>query len=111
MWPIVLGYAALYVLASALCSLIGLEMTWSLSSQGYINGLAFATGLCPFDGKYGWRIGMLAGFMSAIICTSTLAMHGGFVLYNGGLTAGLTALILIPILDFYKVKEKYAEPD
>ncbi len=110
-WPIILGYAALYVLASALCSLIGLEMTWSLSSQGYINGLAFATGLCPFTGKYGWRVGMLAGFMSAIICTSTLAMHGGFVLYNGGLTAGLTALILVPILDFYKVKEKFKEED
>ena len=110
-WPIILGYAALYVLASALCSLIGLDMTWSLSSQGYINGLAFATGLCPFTGKYGWKVGVLAGFMSAIICTSTLAMHGGFVLYNGGLTAGLTALILVPILDFYKVKEKYKEED
>ncbi len=110
-WPIVLGYAALYVLASALCSLIGLDMQWSLSSQGYINGLAFATGLCPFTGKYGWRIGAIAGFMSAIICTSTLAMHGGFVLYNGGLTAGLTALILIPILDFYNVKEKFTEAD
>lgn len=110
-WPIVLGYAALYVLASALCSIIGLELPWSLSSQGYINGLAFATGLCPFTGKYGWRIGMIAGFMCAIICTSTLAMHGGFVLYNGGLTAGLTALILIPILDFYNVKEKFKEQD
>ena len=54
---------------------------------------------------------MIAGFMSAIICTSTLAMHGGFVLYNGGLTAGLTALILVPILDFYKVKEKFKEED
>ena len=33
-------------------------------------------------------------------------MHGGFVLYNGGFNAGLTALILIPILDFYKIKPK-----
>ena len=34
-------------------------------------------------------------------------MHGGFVLYNGGFNAGLTALILIPILDFYKITPKY----
>ena len=33
-------------------------------------------------------------------------MHGGFVLYNGGFNAGLTAIILIPILDFYKIKPK-----
>ena len=42
--------------------------------------------------------------MSAIICQSTAGMHGGFVLYNGGFTAGLTALVLLPILDFYKIK-------
>ena len=44
--------------------------------------------------------------LHAVICTSTLALHGGFVLYNGGLTSGLTALVLIPILDFYRVKTK-----
>jgi hypothetical protein len=84
-------------------------MTWTLSTQAYINGLAFATGLCPFAGKYGVRIGILAGFVSAIICTSTAAMHGGFVLYNGGFTAGLTALVLLPILDFYNVTPKYED--
>ena len=36
-------------------------------------------------------------------------MHGGFVLYNGGFTAGLTALVLLPILDFYKIKPKYSD--
>ena len=49
---------------------------------------------------------MLAGFLSAVICTSTSAMHGGLVLYNGGFTAGLTALVLLPVLDFYGVKTK-----
>ena len=39
--------------------------------------------------------------------TVTAEMHGGFVLYNGGFTAGLSALILIPLLDFYKVKPKH----
>ncbi|MBE6896964.1 MAG: DUF1576 domain-containing protein, partial [Ruminococcaceae bacterium] len=90
-----------------ICVIGGMDIPWNLSTQGYINGLAFATGLCPFAGKYGYKIGILAGFLSAVICTSTAAMHGGFVLYNGGFTAGLTALVLIPILDYYKIMPKY----
>ena len=108
-YPIVLGYTSLFLLTSVICALSDFEMTWTLSTQAYINGLAFATGLCPFAGKYGVRIGILAGFVSAIICTSTAAMHGGFVLYNGGFTAGLTALVLLPILDFYNVTPKYED--
>ncbi len=106
-WPIALGYALLLALVCGLCAVFGLDVPWTLSTQGYINGLAFATGLCPFSGKYGWRIGTLVGFVSAIICTSTSAMHGGFVLYNGGFNAGLTALVILPILDFYEIKPKY----
>ena len=89
-----------------ICLLAGFDIPWTLSTQAYINGLAFATGLCPIAGKYGFGYGVLAGFMSAMICTVTADMHGGFVLYNGGLTAGLTALVLIPILDFYHVKPR-----
>ncbi len=107
--PIAGGYILLLLVVFGLCTLLGIDMPWTLSTQGYINGFAFATGLCPFAGKYGWKIGILAGFISAIICTSTSAMHGGFVLYNGGFTAGLTALVLLPILDFYKIKPKYED--
>ncbi|MBQ7294236.1 MAG: DUF1576 domain-containing protein [Clostridia bacterium] len=106
-YPIALGYTLLFTLTYLICILSKFEMTWSLSTQSYMNGLAFATGLCPFAGKYGVKVGVLAGFVCAIICTSTAAMHGGFVLYNGGFTAGLTALFLLPVLDFYKVKPKY----
>ena len=104
-----LGYVLLLAVVCAICSIIGIDIPWTLSTQGYINGLAFATGLCPFSGKYGWKVGVLAGFLSAVICTSTSAMHGGFVLYNGGFNAGLTALVLLPILDFYKVKTKFED--
>lgn len=110
-WPIAVGYLGLNLITFGICSLAGLEVTWSLATQGYINGIAFATGLCPFAGKYGWKIGIIAGVVNAIICTSTLALHGGFVLYNGGLTSGLTALIMIPVLDYYGVKEKFTEPE
>ena len=32
-----------------------------------------------------------------------------FVLYHGGFNAGLTALILIPVLDFYGIKPRLEE--
>lgn len=103
-WPIALGYVIVVGLSSGVCVLIDNEIVWLTLSQTYINSFAFATGLCPFSGRYGWKIGVFAGMISAILCVSTSAMHGGFVLYNGGFTAGLTALILLPILEFYNVK-------
>lgn len=105
-WPIALGYILFSALTSLICLALGMSPAWSLTTQGYINGFAFATGLCPFAGRYGWKTGVAAGMLHAILCTSTAAMHGGFVLYNGGLTSGLTAMLLLPVLDFYQVKVK-----
>jgi len=105
-WPIAIGYLLIFGLSSGICAIAGLPILWSVSTQAYINGVGFATGLCPFAGRYGWKIGIIAGALSATLCTSTAAMHGGFVLYNGGFTAGLAALLLLPILDYYKVKTR-----
>lgn len=105
-WPIFVGYILLYSATAILCTAAELEIPWTLSTQGYLNGAAFATGLCPIAGRYGKRYGVLAGFMSAIICTSTSAMHGGLMLYNGGLTTGITALIMVPCLEYYWKEKK-----
>ncbi len=108
-FPIVIGYTLLFVLVAVASVAIGQEIPWTLSTQTYINGLAFATGLCTFSGRYGWHIGMIAGFFNAVICTATAEMYGGLVLYNGGFSAGLTALVLLPILDFYNIQPKFEE--
>ena len=105
-FPIAVGYVLLFAVVVIICLIAGVDIPWTLSTQAYINALAFATGLCPIAGKYGFRYGVIAGLLSATICTVTANMHGGFVLYNSGFTAGLAALILIPLLDFYKVKPK-----
>ncbi len=109
--PIALGYSVLFVFVCTLCAVSGYPIPWTLSTQAYINGLAFATGLCPIAGCYGFKYGVMSGLISAIICTSTSSMHGGFVLYNGGFNAGLAALIIIPILDFYKIEPKKFDDD
>ena len=105
-WPIALGYIIVVTISTLVCVVCKMPIVWNISSQLYINGFAFATGLCPFSGRYGWKAGVLAGVICAVLCSITATMHGGFVLYNGGLTAGLTAMILLPILEFYKVKIK-----
>ena len=100
-WPILAGYVLLYAVTIFFCEVNGRDITWSISTQGYINGVAFATGLCPIVGRYGIRAGIAAGMMCASMCTATRDLHGGFVLYNGGFTAGITALVLLPILEHY----------
>ena len=100
-WPIFLGYQLLSLVVFVVCTINGTEMPWSLSTQGYLTSAAFATGLCPIVGRYGIRAGIAAGFMCASLCTSTSALHGGLILYNGGFTTGITALILLPILEHY----------
>ena len=110
-WPIGLGYLLTTFILQGISWVVGADFALASSTQGYINSFAFATGLCPFAGRYGWHIGVVAGMLNAIICTSTSALHGGFVLYNGGFTAGLTALVLLTVLDFYKVKVKHGEEE
>ena len=108
-WPVLSGYVLLYVFVSALSKIFGFPISWTLSTQAFMNGAAFATGLCPFTGRYGKRYGAAAGFVSAVLCTATSVMHGGFMLYNGGLVAGLSAMILSPLIDHYSKRGEKLE--
>ncbi len=100
-WPILLGYQLLSLVVHWVCAVNGTEIPWTLSTQGYITSASFAMGLCPIVGRYGIRAGVAAGLMCAAICSSTSALHGGLILYNGGFTTGITALLLLPILEHY----------
>ena len=100
-WPIFIGYPLLSLFSTLFNHLIGGNALWTVSTQAYINSVAFATGLCPIVGRYGSIAGIIAGMLCAALCTATSSLHGGLVLYNGGFTAGITALILLPILEHY----------
>ena len=107
--PILCGFIGIYIADAAITTLTGLNPGWTISSQGYINAAAFATGICPIVGRYGKVAGFIAGIMDAAICSSTSALHGGLVLYNGGFTSGLTVLMLLPILEHYAHEIKLNE--
>ncbi len=100
-WPIFVGYPLLSFFAWSFNVLLAGSAVWTVSTQAYINSVAFATGLCPLVGRYGTRAGIAAGFLCASLCTATSALHGGLMLYNGGFTAGVATLILLPILEHY----------
>ena len=106
-WPIMLGY----VLASTICgwlsTLAGGTFTLAINAQAICVGLCYANGLSPIADKYGWKYGVVAAVMHYLLVTSVPNLHGGFCLYNGGFTAALICIILIPELErFAKTKEE-----
>ena len=104
-WPIMAGY----ILASfAATRLLG--GVFPVNAQAILVGLCFASGLTPISGAYGWWAGVISGVMHYILVTSIPPIHGGFSLYNGGFTALVVAIILVPQLEtFCKTKAERLE--
>jgi len=106
-WPIMAGYVASSVVFGWLSSLAGGTFTGAVNAQAIMVGLCYANGLSPIADKYGWRYGFLASVMHYILVTSVPALHGGYCLYNGGFTAALICMILVPQLErFFRTKEE-----
>ena len=106
-FPIMIGYAAASFLPFFM-QMAGLTEVqgWSLTTQGILVGLCFASGLAPISGKFGFWPGVIAGALHAIIVTSVPLWHGGFCLYNGGFTCGIVAFVVVPVLEWYGKKMK-----
>ena len=106
-WPIMLGY----IVASAVCgwisSLVGGNFAFAVNAQAICVGLCYANGLSPIADKYGWKFGFLAAVLHYLLVTSVPSLHGGFCLYNGGFTAALICIILVPELErFARTKDE-----
>ena len=100
-WPIMLGYLLANILFGTFSWLIGGNFTTPLNSQSIIVGLCYANGLSPIADKYGWKQGVIAAFLHYLLVTSVPNLHGGFCLYNGGFTAALVCIFLLPKLERY----------
>ena len=106
-WPIMLGYFVASVVSGWLSTLVGGNFTLAINAQAICVGLCYANGLSPIADKYGWQYGFIAAVMHYLLVTSVPTLHGGFCLYNGGFTAALICLILVPELEkFFKTKEE-----
>ena len=106
-WPIMLGYYVASLVFGWLAPLVGGNFAFKINAQAIVVGLCYANGLSPIADKYGWRYGFIAAVMHYLLVTSVPALHGGYCLYNGGFTAALICLILVPELEkFSKTKEE-----
>ena len=98
-WPIMLGYVVASTVCGLVSPLVGGTFTFAVNAQAICVGLCYANGLSPIADKYGWRYGFLAAVMHYLLVTSVPTLHGGFCLYNGGFTAALICIILVPSLE------------
>ena len=106
-WPIMLGYFLASTIFGWLSPFFGGNFSCQLNAQAICVGLCYANGLSPISDKYGWRYGTLAAMMHYILVTSVPNMHGGYCLYNGGFTAALICLMLVPELErFTRTKDE-----
>ena len=106
-WPIMLGYFVASTVCGWLSPLVGGNFTLSVNAQAICVGLCYANGLSPIADKYGWRYGFLAAVLHYLLVTSVPTLHGGYCLYNGGFTAALICIILVPELErFCKTKDE-----
>ena len=98
-WPITLGYSMASQLFQLLSPVTGGVFTQYLHSQSIIVGLCYANGLSPISDKYGWFYGLVAAMMHFCMVTTVPQLHGGMCLYNGGFTAALVCLLMVPGLE------------
>ena len=105
-WPIMLGYIVASTVCGLVSPLVGGTFTFAVNAQAICVGLCYANGLSPIADKYGWRYGFLAAIMHYLLVTSVPTLHGGYCLYNGGFTAALICIILVPSLERFS-KDKF----
>ena len=109
-WPIMAGYVVSSIVFGFLSQLAGGNFAGAVNAQAIVVGLCYANGLSPIADKYGWRYGFIAAAMHYLLVTSVPNLHGGYCLYNGGFTAALICIILVPELErFSKTKDERRE--
>ena len=98
-WLITLGYGLASKLFQTLSPVAGGEFVQYLNSQAIVVGLCYANGLSPIADEYGWFYGLVAAVFHFCMVTTVPELHGGMCLYNGGFTAGLVCLLMVPGLE------------
>ncbi len=90
---------------NALPPMAGVALAASLTRYGLASptsqlaGLFGAT-LAPISGVYGPVAGLIAGMLHLTLVVNVGTLHGGLNLYNNGFSGGMTAGILVPILEW-----------
>ena len=79
--------------------------TWSINDPSILMAALFGTTLAPIAGAFGWKWGILAGFLHSSVVLNVGFLHGGVNLYNNGFSGGIVAATLIPIIEALRKDE------
>ena len=115
----VVGFAAfgksirssLVLMSGAMLAAVFSQLTTGVpfNHRGFLLAALFSTCLAPIATHFGWKWGLVAGFMHLSLATNVAMFHGGMNLYNNGFAGGLAAMILIPIIQFFKAQQAQKE--
>jgi len=78
----------------------------SLTESWVVLAFLFGTALAPLAGEFGFVVGVLAGFLHLVVVERTGAWHGGMNLYNNGFAGGLTATLIVSVIEWFKTNER-----
>jgi hypothetical protein len=92
---------------NALPPMIGVCVAAALSSYGLSAptsqlAILFSSTLAPVSGTYGPLAGVFAGILHFMLVQTVGVLHGGLNLYNNGFAGGMTAGLLVPILEWMR---------
>jgi len=92
---------------NALPPMIGAAVMASLSRYGLDSpgrqlAVLFASTLAPIAGEYGAVAGFSVGMLHLVLVQIVGGLHGGLDLYNNGFAGGLSAGIMVPILEWLR---------
>lgn len=76
------------------------------SSTACLTTTFLGCSLAPLVGTYGYLAGFVAAFIHAAVNGQVLPLQAGMNLYNNGLSTGLVAAFLVPVLQELKSKNK-----
>ncbi len=83
-----------------------LTKSWSLADPPIQLAALFGTTLAPIAGEFGWKAGILAGYVHSSVVLYVGVLHAGFNLYNNGFAGGLVAAALVPFIEAFRGREK-----
>ena len=98
-WPMLLGYMVASPIMSHFSGVAGGNFAYVINAQAILIGACYSNGMTPIVDKYGPVVGFFAGILHFLLVTSVPALHGGYCLYNGGLTAAFICLLLMPTVE------------
>ena len=78
----------------------------AINENSSLVAMLFSTTLTPLSKMYGWKWGVLAGFLHLSLATNIGMFHGGMNLYNNGLAGGFVVMILLPVIKTVREKDK-----